>query len=273
MQELGTADDDGQITWKQQLCLNHVRLRSTSVAVLEVNRKGSAASAAEQQQVDTGSVEVIAWASTKIIQVCAMSWGAVCCHSKQEHKISAMQTPDCMLVSAMHTVNDMQCNTRQTECTHFHQRRLPHHDSMHADDMFISILLMAVPLLVLQGCSGLGVVDADERDKALLSVVVCSWCCSFRNPSLFPNHIRSMLSFLAMQGSVSCLICCHCHGGCAAPTVLRAQVNSVQKHVGHCVQSCVVDAAATTVCVSACCVLCVNPPSLVSGASFADALP
>ena len=39
MQDLGPDDDDGQIAWKQQLCLSHVRLRSTSVAVLEVNRR------------------------------------------------------------------------------------------------------------------------------------------------------------------------------------------------------------------------------------------
>ena len=58
LQDLGPDDDGGQIAWKQQLCLNHVRLRSTSVAVLEVNRR-----------IHERGVEVSAWAFTKIFQV------------------------------------------------------------------------------------------------------------------------------------------------------------------------------------------------------------
>lgn len=69
IQDLGTDDDDGQITWKQQLCLSHVRLRSTSVAVLEVNRKVPEGNAAQQGQANPSGVEVIAWAFTKIMQV------------------------------------------------------------------------------------------------------------------------------------------------------------------------------------------------------------
>lgn len=69
MQDLGPDDDDGQITWKQQLCLSHVRLRSTSVAVLEVSRKVAEGSAAQQGQSSTSGVEAIAWAFTKIMQV------------------------------------------------------------------------------------------------------------------------------------------------------------------------------------------------------------
>ena len=69
MQDLGGDDDDGRIAWKQQLCLNHVRLRSTSVAVLEVNRRIPEGVVAEQSQSSSGNVEVIAWAFTKIVQV------------------------------------------------------------------------------------------------------------------------------------------------------------------------------------------------------------
>lgn len=69
MQDLGSDDDDGQIAWKQQLCLNHVRLRSTSVAVLEVNRRTPEGAGAGLGQSSAGSVEVIAWAFTKIVQV------------------------------------------------------------------------------------------------------------------------------------------------------------------------------------------------------------
>ena len=69
MQDLGRDDDEGQIAWKQQLCLNHIRLRSTSVAVLEVNCRIPEGIVAEQGQSSSGNVEVIAWAFTKIVQV------------------------------------------------------------------------------------------------------------------------------------------------------------------------------------------------------------
>lgn len=69
MQDLGPDDDDGQIAWKQQLCLNHVRLRSTSVAVLEVHRRMPEGTIAELGQSSAGNVEVLAWAFTKIVQV------------------------------------------------------------------------------------------------------------------------------------------------------------------------------------------------------------
>ena len=69
MQDLGYDDDDGQIVWKQQLCLDHVRLRSTSVAVLEVNCRIPEGAVVEQVQRSSGNVEVIAWAITKIVQV------------------------------------------------------------------------------------------------------------------------------------------------------------------------------------------------------------
>ena len=69
VQDLGCDDDDGQIAWKQQLCLNHVRLRSTSVAVLEVNRKTLEGIVTDQGHSSSGNVEVIAWAFTKIVQV------------------------------------------------------------------------------------------------------------------------------------------------------------------------------------------------------------
>lgn len=69
MQDLGPDDEDGQIAWKQQLCLNHARLRSTCVAVLEVNRRIPEGAVAGLHQSSAGSVEVIAWAFTKIVQV------------------------------------------------------------------------------------------------------------------------------------------------------------------------------------------------------------
>ena len=76
MQDLGPDDDDGQITWKQQLCLSHVRLRSTSVAVLEVNRKVAEGSAAQTGQSSASGVEAVAWAFTKIMQVKPKPWAA-----------------------------------------------------------------------------------------------------------------------------------------------------------------------------------------------------
>ena len=69
MQDLGPEDDDGQVTWKQQLCLNHARLRSTSVAVLEVNRRVPKGTVVQQGPASSGQVEVVAWAFTKIMQV------------------------------------------------------------------------------------------------------------------------------------------------------------------------------------------------------------
>lgn len=69
LQDLGPEVDDGQVTWKQQLCLNHARLRSTSVAVLEVNRRLPAGAVAQQGPASSGQVEIVAWAFTKIMQV------------------------------------------------------------------------------------------------------------------------------------------------------------------------------------------------------------
>ncbi|DBA83915.1 TPA: hypothetical protein ACH3X1_006417 [Trebouxia sp. C0004] len=62
--DVGTDEDEGQVKWRQQLCLSHVRLRSTSVAVLEVRYRPSPVQAAQE----AGAPEVIAWAYTKIVQ-------------------------------------------------------------------------------------------------------------------------------------------------------------------------------------------------------------
>ena len=66
MQEVGTDDEDGQVKWQQQLCLSHVRLRSTSVAVLQVQHKPS--SPAVTQNGGAGA-DIIAWGFTNIMQV------------------------------------------------------------------------------------------------------------------------------------------------------------------------------------------------------------
>lgn len=69
MQEVGTDEDEGQVKWRQQLCLSHVRLRSTSVAVLEVHYRPPSVEAAQEAAQEAGKSEVIAWAYTKIVQV------------------------------------------------------------------------------------------------------------------------------------------------------------------------------------------------------------
>lgn len=68
-QDLGPDDDDSRVAWKQQLCLSRARLRSTSLAVLEVNRRVPEGAAADQGPSTSGQVEVVAWAFAKIIQV------------------------------------------------------------------------------------------------------------------------------------------------------------------------------------------------------------
>ena len=67
MQDVGTNEEDGQVKWRQQLCLSHVRLRSTSVAVLQVQYR---APDPETALPDAGGPAIIAWAFTKIMQVC-----------------------------------------------------------------------------------------------------------------------------------------------------------------------------------------------------------
>lgn len=69
MQDVGTDEDEGQVKWRQQLCLSHVRLRSTSVAVLEVRYRPPPVEAAQEAAQEAGASEVIAWAYTKIVQV------------------------------------------------------------------------------------------------------------------------------------------------------------------------------------------------------------
>ncbi|KAL0028702.1 hypothetical protein WJX79_000762 [Trebouxia sp. C0005] len=66
--EVGTDEDEGQVKWRQQLCLSHVRLRSTSVAVLEVHYRPPSVEAAQEAAQEAGKSEVIAWAYTKIVQ-------------------------------------------------------------------------------------------------------------------------------------------------------------------------------------------------------------
>ena len=73
MQDVGTYEDEGQVKWRQQLCLSHVRLRSTSVAVLEVHYRPPAVEAAQEAAQEAGASEVIAWAYTKIVQVCSIA--------------------------------------------------------------------------------------------------------------------------------------------------------------------------------------------------------
>ncbi len=73
MQDVGTDEDEGQVKWRQQLCLSHVRLRSTSVAVLEVHYRPPAVEAAPEAAQEAGASEVIAWAYTKIVQVCSIA--------------------------------------------------------------------------------------------------------------------------------------------------------------------------------------------------------
>ena len=65
--------------WKQQLCLSHARLRSTSTAVLEVHfRPLDAIQPLGPNQEPLGSKagdEVIAWAFTKILQASGIVMG------------------------------------------------------------------------------------------------------------------------------------------------------------------------------------------------------
>ena len=75
VQDVGTDEDEGQVKWRQQLCLSHVRLRSTSVAVLEVHYRPPAVEAAEEAAEEAGASEVIAWAYTKIVQVSSIATG------------------------------------------------------------------------------------------------------------------------------------------------------------------------------------------------------
>ena len=75
MQDVGTDEDEGHVKWRQQLCLSHVRLRSTSVAVLEVRYRPSPVEAAQEAAQEAGASEVIAWAYTKIVQVCSSATG------------------------------------------------------------------------------------------------------------------------------------------------------------------------------------------------------
>lgn len=73
MQEVGTDEDEGQVKWRQQLCLSHVRLRSTSVAVLEVHYRPPPVEGAQKASQEAGASEVIAWAYTKIVQVSSIA--------------------------------------------------------------------------------------------------------------------------------------------------------------------------------------------------------
>lgn len=69
MQEVGAGDAEGQVRWKQQLCLRHARLRSSSTAVLEVHFYPLDAIRPLEPNQGAAS-EVIAWAYTKLLQVC-----------------------------------------------------------------------------------------------------------------------------------------------------------------------------------------------------------
>ena len=62
-------EEDGQVRWKQQLCLSHIRLRSSSLAVLEVHFKPLVPAIAQEAEPKGAGVEVVAWAFTKIMQV------------------------------------------------------------------------------------------------------------------------------------------------------------------------------------------------------------
>ena len=69
LQDLGADDEDGQVKWRQQLCLTRARLRSTSVAVLQVHYKPSSPAVFQDSQLSNTNGEVIAWGMTKIMQV------------------------------------------------------------------------------------------------------------------------------------------------------------------------------------------------------------
>lgn len=72
LQDLKAEDLDGQIRWKQQLCLSHVRLRSTSTAVLQVHFRAFDAvqplGPNQEPLSQEGGAEIIAWAYTKVLQ-------------------------------------------------------------------------------------------------------------------------------------------------------------------------------------------------------------
>ena len=72
LQDVGKDEEEGQVKWKQQLCLSHVRLRSTSLAVREVQYRPPSAEATQEASSEGGRAEVIAWAFTKIMQVCSL---------------------------------------------------------------------------------------------------------------------------------------------------------------------------------------------------------
>lgn len=80
VQDVGKDEEEGQVKWKQQLCLSHVRLRSTSLAVLEVVYRPPTAEASQAASSEGAKAEVIAWAFTKIIQVCSL-----CVHPLNQH--------------------------------------------------------------------------------------------------------------------------------------------------------------------------------------------
>ena len=68
---MGTDEEDGQVKWQQQLCLSHVRLRSTSVAVLQVQYRPNNPAVTQDTQLGSTGADIIAWGFTKIVQVCS----------------------------------------------------------------------------------------------------------------------------------------------------------------------------------------------------------
>ena len=64
VQEVGQDEMEGTVLWKEQLCLERVRLRSTSQVVVEVHH----------QKEGSFEPEMIAWAHAPIMQVGRWSW-------------------------------------------------------------------------------------------------------------------------------------------------------------------------------------------------------
>ena len=64
VQEVGQDELEGTVLWKEQLCLERVRLRSTSQVVVEVHH----------QKEGSFEPEMIAWAHAPIMQVGRCSW-------------------------------------------------------------------------------------------------------------------------------------------------------------------------------------------------------